>query len=172
MWHTILSGAIEPAQARFGGTNACARRRTACCCVRRATTTRSSFITCTDFGRTISEGNRDANSRAAGEARLMFITLATPLGPISDSPSSVGAGWPPMSPPVGLGFEPEADDEDEDHLIKSLIAHVYKTLGRSPPPAREQSRGHAAVAPRVPCCLPRSLIGQPQKRHLWLPRRY
>ena len=32
-----------------------------------------------------------------------------------------------MSPPVGLGFEPDADDED--HLIKSLIAHVYKTLG-------------------------------------------
>jgi hypothetical protein len=50
-------------------------------------------------------------------------------GPISGSSSSVGAGWPPMSPPVGLGFEPDADDEDEDHLIKSLITHVYKTLG-------------------------------------------
>ena len=30
---------------------------------------------------------------------------------------------------VGLGFEPDADDEDEDHLIKPLIAHVYKTFG-------------------------------------------
>jgi hypothetical protein len=30
---------------------------------------------------------------------------------------------------VGLGFEPDADDEDEDHLIKPLIAYVYKTLG-------------------------------------------
>jgi hypothetical protein len=26
-------------------------------------------------------------------------------------------------PRVGLGFEPDADDEDEDHLIKPLIAH-------------------------------------------------
>jgi hypothetical protein len=52
-----------------------------------------------------------------------------------------------MSPPVGLGFEPDADDEDEDHLIKSLIAHVYKTLGRSPPPAREQSRGTQQLHP-------------------------
>jgi hypothetical protein len=32
-------------------------------------------------------------------------------------------------PRVGLGFEPDADDEGEDHLIKPLIAHVYKTLG-------------------------------------------
>jgi hypothetical protein len=38
------------------------RRRTAWCCIRRATTTRSNFTTCTVFGRTISEGSRDAES--------------------------------------------------------------------------------------------------------------
>ena len=32
-------------------------------------------------------------------------------------------------PRVGLGFEPDLDDDGEDHLIKPLIAHVYKTLG-------------------------------------------
>jgi hypothetical protein len=34
-------------------------------------------------------------------------------------------------PWVGLGFEPDADDEDEDHLIKPLIAHVYNTSSHS-----------------------------------------
>jgi hypothetical protein len=55
-------------------------RRTAWCCIRRATTTQSSFTTCMGFIRTISEGSRDADSRAAGEARRRFITLAAPRG--------------------------------------------------------------------------------------------
>jgi hypothetical protein len=38
------------------------------------------------------------------------------------------SGNEPAMPRVGLGFEPDADDEDEDHLIKPLIAHVYKKL--------------------------------------------
>jgi hypothetical protein len=52
-----------------------ATKSTLCCCIRRVTTTRSVFTTCTGFFRTISEGSRDADSRAAGEGRLMFITL-------------------------------------------------------------------------------------------------
>jgi hypothetical protein len=55
-----------------------ALQRTAWCCIRRATTTRSIFIACTVFGRTISEGSRDADSRAAGEAAEV-ITLAATL---------------------------------------------------------------------------------------------
>src|SRR6202047_5541518 len=56
-----------------------ARRRTAWCFIRRVTTTRSNFIACMGFNRTISEGSRDADRRAAGEGRLRFITLAAPL---------------------------------------------------------------------------------------------
>jgi len=60
-------------------------------------------------------------------------------------------------PRVGLGFEPDADDEDEDHLIKPLIAHVYKTLGRSP-----SARTRAISAARSSCTpcsvLPSSII--------------
>jgi hypothetical protein len=37
------------------------------------------FTTCTGFFRTISEGSREADSRAAGEARLRFIPPAAPL---------------------------------------------------------------------------------------------
>src|SRR3984893_7511865 len=53
-----------------------ARRRTAWSCIRRATTTPSSFTTRMGFFRTISGGSRDADRSAAGEGRLMFITLA------------------------------------------------------------------------------------------------
>lgn len=41
-------------------------QRIAWCCMRSVTTTPSIFISCTDFGRTISEGSREADSRAAG----------------------------------------------------------------------------------------------------------
>jgi hypothetical protein len=53
-----------------------------------------------------------------------------------------------MSPPVGLGFEPDADDEDEDHLIKSLIAHVIRRLVDRPRP-HESNLGGAQQLYRV-----------------------
>ena len=52
-----------------------------------------------------------------------------------------------MSPPVGLGFEPDADDEDEDHLIKSLSHTSIRRLVDRPRPHESNLGGTQQLHP-------------------------
>jgi hypothetical protein len=59
----------------------------------------------------------------------IFDVAEACVGGLPGQIPAYASGNEPSMSRVGLGFEPDADDEDEDHLIKPLIAHVYKTLG-------------------------------------------
>jgi hypothetical protein len=64
-----------------------------------------------------------------GPGDLLRALFGNVTEPSTGQIPAYALGNEPSMPRVGLGFEPDADDEDEDHLIESLIAHVYKTLG-------------------------------------------
>jgi hypothetical protein len=60
------------------------------------------------FIRTISKGSREADSRAAREARLMFITLAASLTFLELAPA--GAGWPATREEIDVWMNAPAEE--------------------------------------------------------------
>jgi hypothetical protein len=120
------------------------RRQTAWCYIRRVTTTQSSFITCTGFIRTVSEGSRDADRSTAGEARLRFILLGGAPGPLSRARRPrLGAAWPRSSPRPLIALA----------IVLFLLSGVAVFCGGNLSPGEREDRANCWVI------VPLALIG-------------